>query len=182
MFNYFKRGRKTKALAFIAGAVLMLATGAAAAWIIYSTTITGNGGSTNAASSTVGAFTITAGTPSLQGSPGNPASIAFHIVNNDPNAAHTFRVGTAATVVTLGAPVITGGTGGCTEALLTNTPHPAINSNVSDALSGKSVPAGGTLDVDVTIGGSGAYTVASTAPISCASTTLSWPITGTLAA
>ena len=170
----FIGGGRRRAVVLVVIAALIAASAAAAAWIVYDLTIaTGSvGGSTMQAGSHVGAFVITAGTPTQQGSPGQPADIALHVVNSDPNNSHTFN-----STVTVGSPTITGGTGGCTLAQLTATTLSSIQSKVSATLAGQSVAQSNNADFDVT----NAFTVSSTAPSSCGGTTVTFPISGTLA-
>lgn len=102
------RGRRRPLVVVLVVAALIAATSAFAAWIVYDLTIASGsvGGSSMQSASHVGALVITAGTPTQQGSPGQPADIAMHIVNSDPTTAHTF-----ASTVTVGSPTITGGSG-----------------------------------------------------------------------
>lgn len=171
----FIGGGRRRAVVLVVIAALVAASSAFAAWLIYDLTIaTGSvGGSTMQSASHVGALVITAGTPTQQGSPGSQADIAMHVVNSDPVNPHTFG-----STVTVGTPTITGGSGGCTTlSQVTAATIASIQTKVSAALSGQSVPQGSAIDVDAT----NAYAVSSTAPSSCAGTTLSFPISGTLA-
>ncbi len=135
-------------------ASLVLAGGAAAAWIIYSG-IGGTGNGSFAASSTIDAIDINGGTPSGPLGPGASVSLPLTLVNNDTVDHRTNTV----------------------TATFSTTPT-VCASHLSSAdvgnLNAITIPGGGTMSRSITVTSDGST------PIACASGTWTVAFAGTL--